>query len=71
MSLNWIREQAKSRLMPNDIDFTEFNADYDFALRPEIIGFLTGQTTTGQPAGLNNSADYFRLVLDEHELAIS
>ncbi len=70
MLLNWIREQAKLILMPDDIDLSEVHVGYEFALRPEIIGFLAGQMTTKQAARTNEKVDKMQLVLDEHELAI-
>ncbi len=70
MAIIWIKEQVRLWLTPNNSDFSEVFVGYDFAIRPEITGLLTGQTSPAPATQLNNHGVDAQTSLDEHELAI-
>lgn len=70
MAFDWIKKQAQLYFLADDFDFSEADAGWDLALRPEIIRFLTEQTFSEKFVDCADYSDGASLYLDEHELAI-
>ncbi|MDD1621451.1 MAG: hypothetical protein LUQ11_08210 [Methylococcaceae bacterium] len=68
--LNWMREIAQGGFAANEIESDEVHVGFEFALPPEISELL-GQSTSDQSINIKDEFETAKIILDEHELALS
>lgn len=71
MLYNWISAKNKLQLPATLIDFDDIQIGLEFALSPEILSLLSGQTPSAPQSGYCPEVGTISAALDEHELALA
>lgn len=66
---NWLKEMADIDFNTQPVDTEDFLMGFDYVLSPEIQEILAGQNKTSRR--IKNTDNEGKLILDEHELALS